>query len=568
MPADSLVESDLWWHGPPWLGQPENSWPSSGIMALPQSLPELKAVTLTTIVEPVMPWSLWSRYSSFSTLTRVLSWIKRFINNARSSVQHRILQQTLTSDEISSTRIFIIHCAQKDSYSDIFTCVMKKRGLPKQHPFRGLNVCLNKNNLIVVSGRVRQRKSTAPKELIALSLKSPIAKLLITSSHQLHHHPGIAALMSILNHTYFIPGMRNFLKIISKRCAVCQRAYAKPLQQVMGLLPAVRTTPSPPFSSTGVDFAGPFTLRMGYTRKPVLIKTYACVFICLTTRAIHIELCSSLEADEFRAAFQRFCARRGCPTNVYSDNGTNFVGTFNEIQEIQQLLDSSKNAISSLYTHQPLHWHFIPPRTPHFGGIWEAGVKSMKVQLRKLISPHPLRFQELVTILTEVEAILILNSRPLSPLNSTELDNDLVLTPGHFLIGRPIKAPPTKPACTAKLSNLRRWSLVQRLQQDLWQAWSACYLQSIQARNKWKSKSVNIAVNDIVFVKDESLSTQRWPLGRVTMVYPGDDGHIRTVDLICNGKTYRRSIHRLIKIEMDKDTSQPPPEHVQDHKGP
>ncbi len=116
-----------------------------------------------------------------------------------------------------------------------------------------------------------------------------------------------------------------------------------------------RTTPSPPFSSTGVDFAGPFTLRMGYTRKPVLIKTYACVFICLTTRAIHIELCSSLEADEFRAAFQRFCARRGCPTNVYSDNGTNFVGTFNEIQEIQQLLDSSKNAISSLYTHQPLH---------------------------------------------------------------------------------------------------------------------------------------------------------------------------------------------------------------------
>ncbi len=183
------------------------------------------------------------------------------------------------------------------------------------------------------------------------------------------------------------------------------------------------------------------------------------------------------EADEFRAVLQRFCARRGYPTNVYSDNRTNFVGTFNEIQEIQQLLNCSKNAISSLYTHQPLHWHFIPPRTPHFGRIWEAGVKLMKVQLRKLISPHPLHFQKLVTILTEVEAIL--NSSPLSPLNSTELDSDLVLTPGHLLIGRPIKARPTKPASTAKLSNLRRWSLVQRLQQDLWQAWSACHLQYV-----------------------------------------------------------------------------------------
>ena len=115
----------------------------------------------------------------------------------------------------------------------------EKRGLPKQRPFRGLNVCLNKDNSIIVSGRVCQLKSTALKDLIALSRKSPITKLLITSSQQLHHHPGIAALMSILNNTYYIPGLRNFLKIISKRCAVCQRAYTEPLQ-VMGLLPAVR----------------------------------------------------------------------------------------------------------------------------------------------------------------------------------------------------------------------------------------------------------------------------------------------------------------------------------------
>jgi len=222
----------------------------------------------------------------------------------------------------------------------------------------------------------------------------------------------------------------------------------------MGLLPTVRTTPNPPFAKAGIDFAGPFTLRMGYIRKPVLIKTYACVFICLVTCAIHIELCSSLDTEEFLEAFKRFCARRGCPMDVYSDNGTNFVGARNEIQDIQHLLNSSKQSISSICTQQNIEWHFIPPRTPHFGGVWEAGVMSMKLQLRKLVAPHPLQFDKLVTVLADVESIL--NSRPLTSLNSTELDSDLVLTPGHFLIGRPIRTPPMRSASKAKISHLRR----------------------------------------------------------------------------------------------------------------
>ena len=248
------------------------------------------------------------------------------------------------------------------------------------------------------------------------------------------------------------------------------------------------------------------------------------------------------------AALKRFCARRGCPSKIFSDNGSNFVGAYNEIQELRNLTTQSKQAISHYCSQSNIEWSFIPPRTPHFGGIWEASVKSMKTLLRKLVTPHPMKFDELSTVLTEIEAIL--NSRPLTPINSTDVDDQLVLTPGHFIIGRPLAAPPSKPASQAKLSSLRRWHLVQRLTQDLWTAWQSTYLQSLQARQKWKSNSHPFKAGDVVYLRDDSFTYRRWPLARITDIYPGDDGIVRAVDVRCNGKTYRRAAHQLIPLLM------------------
>ncbi len=181
------------------------------------------------------------------------------------------------------------------------------------------------------------------------------------------------------------------------------------------------------------------------------------------------------------AALKRFCARRGCPSKIFSDNGSNFVGAYNEIEELRNLTTQSKLAISHFCSQSNIEWSFIPPRTPHFGGIWETSVKSIKTLLLKLVTPHPIKFDELSTMLTKIEA------RPLTPLNSTDVDDQLVLTHGHFIIGRPLAAPPSKPASQAKQSSLRRWHLVQHLTQDLWTAWQSTYLQCLQARQKWKS---------------------------------------------------------------------------------
>ena len=177
------------------------------------------------------------------------------------------------------------------------------------------------------------------------------------------------------------------------------------------------------------------------------------------------------------------------PAEIFTDNGSNFVGAANEIKDIRKLIHSSKQSLSHLVAEQEVQWHFNPPRAPHFGGLWEAGVKSMKKQLKKLIAPHPLRIDEMQAVLTEVEAIL--NSRPLVAADQVEAEDELVLTPAHFLIFRPMKAPPTQQAKQAKISTLTRWNLVQRLQQDFAESWKSCYLQSLQARSRWKRLHCN-----------------------------------------------------------------------------
>ncbi len=409
--VSEIINSSLWWLGPTWLSCPEHSWPATKATPLPRSLPGVKAAVLSTALLPVEVWDLWSRYSSYTALVRVLSWLRRFIHNCRST-SPPIKAPILTSEELASSRKLLILQQQHQSFPEVFQWLKKGKSIPGSHCLAGMVVFLDEttkdetSNIIKVTGRVRAEASSKPRELTPLSLKCNLTKLLVTTEHQKQLHPGTSILISILGHSFFIPGLRAFLKKLSKKCATCQQVNARPISQQMGLLPSARTSPSPPFSVVGIDFAGPFILKRGHTRKPVKFKAYSCLFICLFTKAVHLEVCSSLETEEFLAAFRRFANRRGTPHAVYSDNGSNFIGAKAELKATQRLLFKSSNAISHLSAAKEIEWHTIPPRSPHFGGLWESGVREMKRLMKKIISPHPLRFEEFESVLIEVEASL------------------------------------------------------------------------------------------------------------------------------------------------------------------
>ncbi len=156
----------------------------------------------------------------------------------------------------------------------------------------------------------------------------------------------------------------------------------------MGQLPVERVTPDLVFNRVGVDYAGPIYVKYGHVRKPTLVKAYVRVFVSLSVKAVHLELVSDLTTEAFIACFRRFIARRGRPSLVWSDHGSNFVGASRHLKELLfEFLQEqeSRKVISNFCTDQNIVWDFIPERAPHFGGLWEAAVNcSEKLQKTSL----------------------------------------------------------------------------------------------------------------------------------------------------------------------------------------
>ncbi|GFV98221.1 integrase catalytic domain-containing protein [Trichonephila clavipes] len=175
-----------------------------------------------------------------------------------------------------------------------------------------------------------------------------------------------------------------------------------------------------------------------------------------------------------------------------------------------------------------IEWNFIPPAFPHFGGLWEANIKSMKRILLRVAKSAIMNFEELTTLMAQIEAVL--NSRPLSPLSSDP--NDLnPLTPGHFLTNCAISSFPEPYTASDSLSYHSRWKLIQSLRDKFWNRWSTEYLIHLQTRAKWSEQNPNLMENQLVLLKDPNTKPLDWPMGRILEVFPGSDGLVRVVNV-------------------------------------
>nr|XP_034837462.1 uncharacterized protein LOC117993754 [Maniola hyperantus] len=311
----------------------------------------------------------------------------------------------------------------------------------------------------------------------------------------------------------------------------------------MGQLPEARLKPSKPFKSAGVDYAGPINIRFSPGRGSKSYKGYICLFVCMVTRAIHLEAVTDLSAKGFIAAFRRFTSRRGHCQDLHSDNGSNFVKAN---KELQAMLNDAKSElpreIAHLLTLENTRWHFIPPQSPNFGGLWEAGVRSVKTHLKKVIGDSTLTYEELSTALTQIEACL--NSRPLSVL-SDDPNDPLPLTPGHFLVGEPLLNVSDVNYCNKNISGIERWNVTQKMVNEFWKRWSKEYLLNLSHRYKWNSKKPEPDVNDIVVLRDDFLPPSKWLLGKIIAKHPGRDMLTRVVTVKCKNGCYKRPLNKI-----------------------
>ena len=294
------------------------------------------------------------------------------------------------------------------------------------------------------------------------------------------------------------------------------------------------------FARTSVDFAGPFLTKQG--RGKIRTKRYLCLFTCLETRAVHLEMAYSMTTDAFLNAFYRMASRRGLPEEMISDNGTNFVGGQNELAQLVKTLD--KNKLCDRTANLGVKWHFQPPYAPHFSGVHEVMVKAAKRAMNSILANADITDEELQSAIVGSEGLL--NSRPLT-YQSANPSDILPLTPNHFMHGQVGGEFAPDTVDTTDFNPRQRWRRVQEIVRHFWKRWMMEWLPSLNTRKKWQRP--HFEVGDVVLLLSPENPRGRWPLGRITQTFPGPDGCVRTVDVKTGGNTIRRPVVKLCPMD-------------------
>ncbi|XP_077257956.1 uncharacterized protein LOC143895050 isoform X1 [Temnothorax americanus] len=335
-------------------------------------------------------------------------------------------------------------------------------------------------------------------------------------------------------------------------CVTCTRERAAVPTQIMGNLPEPRVTSTiRSFLHCGVDYAGPVLIRASSGRGITSRKAYIALFICLSTKAIHLELGGDYSTPAFLNAYSRFCARRGLPQCMYSDNGTTFVGADREMHRAYKSAVQDPNFLN-LTASDNITWNFLPLSAPHFGGLWEAGVRSVKTHLRCILGTNTLTFEEFSTLLCRIEACL--NSRPIAPLADT-LDDYECLTPGHFLVGSALTVHPEPSLLDLNENRLSRWQLVRHITKKFCKMWSNDYVNTLQQRAKWRTVKPPIGLGQLVLLRNPTLPPCKWELGRITQCHPGPDGFTRVVTVKTATSEYQRPIVKLCVLPINSEAT-------------
>lgn len=549
-----LRDNQLWWQGPSFLLQ--NSHPKIITTLLIANLTvcthDSGAADFLIRETSNQLLQLIENCSSYNKVLRSIALCVRFIHNLRYP-KARINPPILPA-QLQEAEEIICKIVQNQIYKQELTALKANKPIHHQSKIKSLAPELHTDGLLRVGGRLDNTYLPFnTKHQIILPSTHRLSKLLIRQVHLQLLHAGTQSIMSQIRQKFWIPSLRRTTKGVIRSCIPCFKQSKLKPQQLMGQLPAPRVTVSPAFSHCGIDYAGPITTRLGTPRSRKFTKSYIAVFICLATKGVHLEVVSDLTSEAFLAAFFRMTNRRGIPSHMYSDNATTFKGASKQLKELLCFLENKiiQHQIQDATAHLKVTWNFIPPRSPHFGGIWEAAVKSFKRIFIPTVGNRILNYEELTSLACGIEAIL--NSRPLVPLTEDHQDFNY-LSPAILLNQRPSLLVSSKDS-EIKLDHISRWKKIQNLTQIFWKQWSQDYILTLQRRNKWHSSHPNLTEDTIVLLKEDNLPPATWKLGRISKTYPGRDGKVRVVDVTTTSGIYKRSISNICPLPQETQDS-------------
>ena len=407
MMATEIIKSELWWKGPSWLSRDADQWPTT--MPKQDEPPERRqnAQILISVNDKnessqcLYPKSNdkghssndlmdLRRFSSFDKLVRVTSYVIHFaLRLLKRNYDHPLHPQNQRK-----AKFFILRIEQKKFFNEEFSQLQADGNLAKNSRLRNLSPFIDDEfGIIRVGGRLGLSAFHEDKKFPSLiSKESLLVPMIINKAHEASLHGGGLITLNLIRQEFWITNGRTLVNNFIKNCLKCFRFNTKPPNQLMADLPKERVTPSRPFSQCGIDFAGPFRIKRGEET-----KIYVSMFICMSTKAVHMEIVSSLTKADCVLGLERFIARRGLPARIFSDNGTNFLGARNDLIKIRALLDKDNKteSIPSYVISKGCEWLTIPSRalplwrtlgscykkheTAHATNNWSASVELRRI---------------------------------------------------------------------------------------------------------------------------------------------------------------------------------------------
>ena len=562
-----LTRSNLWFYGPSWLSEavvqeelPGEEIPEDCISEL--RVADRRALSLLVNENRLAEIIDLKKYSRLDRLCRVTGLVLKFIHLLK-AVRRRYSACSTQSDERRereahapcehyahtilmqrSEQLWIIECQKSIIQDEKFQIWQKQFQLFQDT--EGIWRC---------GGRLKNASLPSDtKHPVLLPMKHYFTGLIIQRAHERVYHNGVKETLTEVRSKYWILKGRAAVKQYIHHCIICRKAegrsYSGPIPPP---LPKIRVTEEPPFTYTGVDFAGPLYVKNGTESES---KVWLCLFTCCVTRAIHLDIVCSLSVEFFLRSFRRFIARRGLPRRIVSDNAKTFKSTAKIIKRLMNHPD-----IDRYLADHRISWTFNLERAPWWGGVFERLIRSVKRCLKKIIGRAKLTHEELLTIVTEVE--MIVNSRPLSYVSQEDLDEPI--TPSHLLIGKRVLSLPDslcyeddeEYTVTPQIIS-KRLKHLNQMMDKFWRRWRNEYLLELRDAHRYYSpegKGAKVAIGDMVVVHSDSKKRGFWNLGRIEELINGQDGFTRgAVVRVYTGqkksKLLKRSVKHLYPLEV------------------
>ena len=551
MKLHDLDPNCRWLSGPSFLLKPKEHWPVRRIGNIPDDDSEVQVERTVMVIDRGSSLDLLlRRYSSWPRLLTLVAWLLRFVNHVQNKGTSTE-RGGISLSEIRCSSKKIVQLVQRQAFAEEIDSLVEGRPVKCQSKLATLLPVLVEGT-VRVGGRIRHAPiAFEAAHPMILPKDHPVSTLIVRYYHEILGHAGREHVLSFIRQHFWIIQARSLVRHVLRRCIDCRKRNEVPMTQLMADLPKERLTPyDRPFTYTGVDFFGPFYVKRGRSSE----KVYGCFFTCLTSRAVHIEDVSSLESDAFIQALRRFISNCGCPKEIWSDNGTNFVGADKEIRNSirqwnqddlnkQLIKDGINCSLCPMF-----QWKFQPPAASHMNGVWERLIRSVRKTMKAILgNPDALvGLETLRTVFAEV--VTILNSRPLTP-SSDDPGDPEPLTPNHLLLQQENLALPPGLFVREDLYRRKQWRRAQFLADCFWKRWLREYVPALQQRQKWVREKGNLKVNDLVMLVDENSPRGRWLLGRVMKIFPGHDQRVRVGEVKTKNSTLVRPISKLVLLE-------------------